>query len=38
MAKLFAYGTLERKDIQENIFGRSQQVLKKLYLVIVYNR
>lgn len=23
MAKLFAYGTLKEKDIQENIFGRS---------------
>ena len=23
MAKLFAYGTLREKDIQENIFGRS---------------
>lgn len=23
MAKLFAYGTLKEKDIQENVFGRS---------------
>lgn len=23
MAKLFAYGTLKEKDVQENIFGRS---------------